>query len=107
MEPKMSKITVAEQLILRAFTATMSMDKTTTNIRRAEKEVNACLSVSTMIHRENNKHMYDKRVYRGAGEIIMSGVAPIITRDTTDIRGPVTINIVSTPKQTRKAPQTA
>ena len=98
----MSKITLAEQNILRAFTAAMSMDKNATNIRRAKAEVNACLNVSTMIHRENNKHMYDKRVYRGAGEMVMNSVTPIITRDDTDIRGPVTINIVNTPKRTSK-----
>jgi ketopantoate reductase len=99
----MSKITVSEQLILRAFAATMGMDKSATNIRRAKAEVNACLNVSTMIHRENNKHMYDKRVYKGAGEMVMNGVTPVITHDSADIRGPVTINIVNTPKRTRKA----
>lgn len=98
----MAKITLAEQNILRAFTAVMSMDKSTTNIRRAEKEVNACLNVSTMIHRENGKHMYDKRVYKGAGEMVMNGVTPIITRESSDIRGSVTINIVNTPKRVHK-----
>lgn len=98
----MSKLTLSEQNILRAFAATMSMDKNATNIRRAKAEVNACLSVSTMIHRENSKHMYDKRVYKGAGELVMDGVTPVLSRDTTDIRGPVTINIVNTPKRASK-----
>lgn len=98
----MSKITLAEQMILRAATAAMSMDKNATNIRRAMKEVNACLTVSTMIHRENHKHMYDKRVYKGAGEMAMNGVIPVIARESSDIRGPVTINIVNTPKRASK-----
>jgi hypothetical protein len=97
----MASLTLTDTLILRAFNATMSMDKSSTNIRRAKEEVAACAIVGKLIHSDNQKHLYDKRIHKGAGEMKIVNSKAVIEAEG-NIRGPVTVNIVNVPVRKRK-----
>ena len=89
-------IRVIDHTILRAFNAVMSMDKSPTNIRRTKAELDGCMVVGKLVHNDNVKHMYDKRIHRGAGEFTMKGVQPVIEASIGEIRGPVVVTIRET-----------
>ena len=93
-------IRVQDHLMLRGFEAVMSLGKSRVNNRLALDTLDGIDKLSKTIDRDNKHHMYDKYLHRNAGEFRMQGAKAIIESSAgATIKGPVTINIVETPKR--------
>ena len=91
-------IRVQDHLILRGFEAVMSMDSNATNVRRSIATVKMIDTVGRRIDRDHARHMYDKRIHKNAGDLMMKASKAQIEPMEGNIKGPVTINIVNTAK---------
>jgi hypothetical protein len=86
-----SQMRLIDAAAMQMFKVSMNATKSSSNLRRARGEIKNFEAMAKVIHQDNVKHMYSKRVHRNAGEFLVEG-ASIISRQTeTVITGDVTI----------------
>jgi len=80
-----------DAVILQMFKISMNATRSATNLRRARGEIKNLEATAKVIHQDNVKHMYSKRVHKNAGDFLVEG-ASLVCEQETVIQGPVTVS---------------